>query len=101
MLCYTPGKHSLGIFFRPSAEPLNFLAQSPVFPSRLSQSDSVRSAKLYVGNVSCQTSEASARALFEPYGHVASVTLITDRDSRRPEGFDFVERGTPEKPKRP
>ncbi|MBN1322144.1 MAG: RNA-binding protein [Thermoleophilia bacterium] len=56
----------------------------------------VSSAKLYVGNLSYETSEASVRALFEPHGEVASVNLITDRDSGRPKGFGFVEMGSPE-----
>ena len=54
------------------------------------------SAKLYVGNLSYETSEASIRTLFEPHGEVASVNLITDRDSGRAKGFGFVEMGTPE-----
>ncbi len=54
------------------------------------------SAKLYVGNLSYDTSEASLRTLFEAQGEVASVNLITDRDSGRPKGFGFVEMGSPE-----
>ncbi|MBC7294533.1 MAG: RNA-binding protein [Thermoleophilia bacterium] len=54
------------------------------------------SAKLYVGNLSYDTTEASVRALFEQHGEVASVTLITDRNSGRPKGFGFVEMGSPE-----
>ena len=54
------------------------------------------SAKLYVGNLSYDTSEASLRTLFAPHGEVIAVTLITDRDSGRPKGFGFVEMGTPE-----
>jgi RNA recognition motif-containing protein len=54
------------------------------------------SAKLYVGNLSYDTSEASLRTLFAPHGEVVSVALITDRDSGRPKGFGFVEMGTPE-----
>ena len=54
------------------------------------------SARLYVGNLSYETSEASVRALFEPHGEVASVRLITDRDSGRPKGFGFVEMGSAE-----
>ena len=46
--------------------------------------------KLYVGNLSFDTSEQQLRELFEPYG-VTSVTLITDRDTGRPRGFAFVE----------
>jgi len=54
------------------------------------------SAKLYVGNLSYSTSEAGVRALFEQHGEVASVNLITDRDSGRPKGFGFVEMASPE-----
>jgi cold-inducible RNA-binding protein len=56
----------------------------------------VSSAKLYVGNLSYETSEASIRTLFESHGEVASVALITDRDSGRPKGFGFVEMGSAE-----
>ena len=53
----------------------------------------MNSAKLYVGNLSYETSEASIRTAFEAHGEVASVNLITDRDSGRPKGFGFVEMG--------
>jgi RNA recognition motif-containing protein len=56
----------------------------------------VSSAKLYVGNLSYETSEASIRTAFEAHGEVASVNLITDRDSGRPKGFGFVEMGSPD-----
>ncbi len=56
--------------------------------------DLVNSAKLYVGNLSYETSEASIRTAFEAHGEVASVNLITDRDSGRPKGFGFVEMGS-------
>jgi RNA recognition motif-containing protein len=47
--------------------------------------------KLYVGNLSFQTSEASLRAAFEAFGTVASASLVMDRDTGRPRGFGFVE----------
>ena len=56
----------------------------------------MNSAKLYVGNLSYDTSEASIRTAFEAHGEVTSVNLITDRDSGRPKGFGFVEMGTAE-----
>ena len=52
------------------------------------------SAKLYVGNLSYETSDTTIRTAFEPHGEVASVNLITDRDSGRPKGFGFVEMGS-------
>ena len=54
------------------------------------------SSKLYVGNLSYSTSEASIKALFGQHGEVVSVNLITDRDTGRPKGFGFVEMATPE-----
>ena len=52
------------------------------------------SAKLYVGNLSYDTSEASIRTVFEAHGEVTSVNLITDRATGRPKGFGFVEMGS-------
>lgn len=54
------------------------------------------SAKLYVGNLNYGTTDGTIRALFEAHGTVASVNLISDRESGRPKGFGFVEMGTPE-----
>lgn len=54
----------------------------------------MNSAKLYVGNLSYETSEASIRTAFEAHGEVTSVNVITDRDSGRPKGFAFVEMGS-------
>jgi RNA recognition motif-containing protein len=47
--------------------------------------------KLYVGNLSYDTTEEDLRALFSGAGTVTSVTLIKDRDTRRSKGFAFVE----------
>jgi RNA recognition motif-containing protein len=49
--------------------------------------------KLYVGNLPFTTTETDLRALFERHGAVASVAVITDRDTGRPRGFAFVEMG--------
>jgi len=49
--------------------------------------------KLYVGNLSYRTSEATLRQEFEKHGTVDSVDVITDRESGRPKGFAFVEMG--------
>jgi cold-inducible RNA-binding protein len=48
-------------------------------------------AKLYVGNLSYNVSEDDLRELFAQAGEVKEVTLIKDRDTRRPKGFGFVE----------
>jgi len=47
--------------------------------------------KLYVGNLSFNTSEAALRELFEQHGEVTSATLVMDRETGRPRGFGFVE----------
>jgi cold-inducible RNA-binding protein len=52
--------------------------------------------KLYVGNMSYDTTEDGLRALFAGVGEVESVNIITDRRSGRPRGFGFVEMATEE-----
>jgi len=47
--------------------------------------------KLYVGNLSYDTTEDELRNLFAQAGTVTSVALIKDRDSGRSKGFAFVE----------
>jgi RNA recognition motif-containing protein len=48
-------------------------------------------AKLYVGNLSYQTTEQSLRELFMQAGNVASVALIKEPGTQRSKGFAFVE----------
>jgi len=50
--------------------------------------------KLYVGNLSYNTSESALRTLFAEYGEIESVNVITDRETGRPKGFAFVEMAT-------
>jgi cold-inducible RNA-binding protein len=47
--------------------------------------------KIYVGNMNFQTTEDDLRALFEPFGEVASIHVATDRMTGRARGFAFVE----------
>ena len=49
------------------------------------------SKKIYIGNLPFSSTEDELRAVFERHGRVASVSVITDRDSGRPRGFAFVE----------
>jgi len=46
---------------------------------------------IFVGNLNFKTSEDDLRKLFEPYGAVDRVTVLTDRDTGRSRGFAFVE----------
>ena len=48
------------------------------------------SKKLYVGNLSFQTTESDITNAFAHCGAVESVNIITDRDSGRSKGFGFV-----------
>ena len=47
--------------------------------------------KLYVGNLSFDTTEDILRQKFESHGEVSSVNIIKDRDSGQSRGFGFVE----------
>ena len=47
--------------------------------------------KIFVGNLAFSSTEDSIRSLFEPFGNLDSVALITDRDTGRSRGFAFVE----------
>jgi len=49
------------------------------------------SKKIYVGNLSYNTSEDDLRELFGKYGTVESASIIIDRETRRSKGFGFVE----------
>src|SRR5213596_1930029 len=50
--------------------------------------------KLYVGNLSYDTTDSALQALFEPHGTVESAQVIMDRDTGRSKGFGFVEMKT-------
>ncbi len=49
------------------------------------------SKRIYVGNLPFTATELEVRELFEAYGPVESVHLVTDRQTGRPRGFGFVE----------
>ncbi|MCL4853531.1 MAG: RNA-binding protein [Bryobacteraceae bacterium] len=49
--------------------------------------------KLYVGNLSYDTTDNDLRRIFEEFGSVDSAQVIMDRDSGRSKGFGFVEMG--------
>jgi RNA recognition motif-containing protein len=47
--------------------------------------------KLYVGNLSFNTSQSELETLFGAHGTVVSAQIIMDRDTGRSKGFAFVE----------
>src|SRR5881392_4190419 len=53
--------------------------------------DTFMSMKLYVGNLSFQTSSADLQELFATAGTVESANVVEDRDTGRSRGFGFVE----------
>src|SRR5689334_2119073 len=54
------------------------------------------SMKLYVGNLSFETSSNELQTLFAQTGTVESVSLIEDRETGRSRGFGFIEMSTKE-----
>ena len=49
------------------------------------------SMQIYVGNLAFTVTEAEVRQLFEGYGTVDTVRILTDRETGQPRGFGFVE----------
>jgi hypothetical protein len=52
--------------------------------------------RLYVGNLSFNTSAEGVRTAFQEFGTVSDVHLVSDRETGRSRGFAFVTMGTPE-----
>ena len=52
--------------------------------------------KLYVGNLSYNTTEDSLRNHFAGFGTVASVKIIVDRETGNSKGFGFIEMSSDE-----
>jgi len=52
--------------------------------------------KVYVGNMSYDTTAEKLQELFQVHGEVTSVNVVTDRYTGRPRGFAFVEMATDE-----
>ena len=50
--------------------------------------------KLYVGNLSYETSQSDLETMFGDHGTVESAQVINDRDTGRSKGFAFVEMGS-------
>jgi cold-inducible RNA-binding protein len=46
---------------------------------------------IFVGNLNFGATEDAVRSLFEQYGAVERVSIVTDRDTGQPRGFGFVE----------
>ena len=53
-------------------------------------------SKLYVGNLSYDTTSSDLNTLFAAHGTVSSAEIIQDRETGRSKGFGFVQMGTDE-----
>lgn len=53
--------------------------------------------KLYVGNLSWNTTEKTLTDFFSPLGRVISATIVKDRETGKSKGFGFVEMENAEK----
>ena len=54
------------------------------------------SNKLFVGNLSFDTTENDLQDAFAAHGTVVETNLMMDRETGRPRGFGFITMGTPE-----
>jgi hypothetical protein len=52
---------------------------------------SAKVESIFIGNLAFKASSGAVRELFEQYGDVQAVRLMTDRVTRKPRGFGFVE----------
>lgn len=60
---------------------------------RVSPESNHMSNRLFVGNLSFNTSQADLEALFAAAGEVREVAIPTDRETGQPRGFGFVTMG--------
>jgi cold-inducible RNA-binding protein len=63
------------------------LARSPLCKFR----KKLKLKNIFVGNLSFGTTENTVRSMFESYGSVERVNIVTDRDTGQARGFAFVE----------
>lgn len=54
------------------------------------------STRLYVGNLSFNSTDDTLRSAFAGFGEVTDAKVITDRETGRSRGFGFVTMGTPQ-----
>ena len=60
----------------------------------------MNSSKLFVGNLSFNTTENDLQDAFAAHGTVTEANLMTDRETGRPRGFGFVTMSSPEEAQR-
>src|SRR3954447_11620651 len=63
---------------------------------QLGRFEQAMNTRLYVGNLSFNTTADGVRTAFQQLGTVSDVHLVTDRETGRSRGFSFVTMGSPE-----
>ena len=71
--------------------PTSLCSSAEVSHSQIAHSEATRLKNIFVGNLDFNTSEDELRTMFEAYGQVDRVSIMTDRDTGRSRGFGFVE----------
>jgi len=72
------------------------MAPSGAGLSSLGQIEQAMNTRLYVGNLSFNTTADGVRTAFQEFGTVSDVHLVSDRETGRSRGFAFVTMGSPE-----
>jgi cold-inducible RNA-binding protein len=79
------------------------MIRNPIPGNRLTADEATKitlmNSKLYVGNMSFNTSEDALRSAFGQFGTVTDVYIASDRETGRPRGFAFVTFATAEESK--
>ena len=74
------------------------MIRNPTSGNGLAKDENTRilhmNSKLFVGNLSFETTEDTLRTAFSAFGSVTDVHLPTDRETGRPRGFAFITLGT-------
>src|SRR5882724_6481933 len=84
-LCASPSLRPHGVRFTPSN--CDKIRSGPT----KGQECEPMGKKIFVGNLSFDTTSADLESLFAQAGTITSATVITDRDTGRSRGFGFVE----------
>jgi RNA recognition motif-containing protein len=63
----------------------------PILPRITKISKEEKMKNIFVGNLSFGATEGAVRSMFEAYGTVERVSIVTDRDTGQARGFGFVE----------
>jgi RNA recognition motif-containing protein len=83
--------HLIGTSSRSSASQSNRTRATTNSSTQPGNVQTGETMSLYVGNLAYRAQRNELRALFEAYGPVKNVRIMTDRATRRPRGYAFVE----------